>query len=224
MNDNDVIDLLNDVLIDFSSTDSIFTVYDVVKEARKRSSFHIAHGKFKNKVHEILKNDFPHYTRQLRNVKGSDAFVYCPNFMDIDEEIDAYVNEINKDVNQVNLPTPIVPDGSPGFGLNAAQSLPNSNTSIKKPLDNRYRLWIPSNFLKNLGYNVGDEVPIYGNVFSIVIFENNKTHYTNNSLLAEYTVDKSNNIGIGYNVLHYFYNPSMVFEISLSKDKIEIKP
>ena len=197
--------LVEDVIVDFTNEERIFSAYDVTKKLRA-CGHDVRHFEVKGVVHGLYTNfemDNQMIRTGIRLNSGRWTLVYHMNWQDVANYDPNDVAEVAKDT-QVTT----IDDGTSGqdrdsysdtqdrdnYDMDDEDENDDGVTNLTK--DNRRRVCIPANSLRSIGANVGDVVYALPTTDLVVISK------TDTSDAHPYIVDKDNNVRLGNLVLN----------------------
>lgn len=196
--------------LDTSTLDSraMFTAFDITQEARLEHGVTERHGEIKGDVHGIFDNgQMDNYERCLITPRPGvpEAWLYFPEGADWTQYKSKWAHlppatqvlgqAVASIVQQAALGVGAQLDGVTGTCVGTISSLPATITSNigNHQVDNRGRLCIPTEMIKNLGLNIGEWAYAYSDGNSVVVAKSQPTMGTS---AYSYLVDKSGNVRV----------------------------
>lgn len=206
---------ITDVVNDFVNSGTMFTAFDVTMALRKKSRQNVQHYEVKREVHKLFNNgQMFSYDRALANLPNVDPqpWVYHP----LSADISLYDGKpVASQATAVSAPV-VAPQA-----IAVVDDVDDDNGTVVHKFDSTDRLCIPNRLVRQLGVKDSDPVTVS------CLAQNELTitagHVPGASPIADYHVDRYDNIRIGRSTFAKANINAVAFEIDGDNQKITVK-
>ena len=181
------LNLIEDVVNEYTKDEKMFTAFDVTKEVRVRTKDRVFHDEVKKEVHKMFHNGaLPGYNRSLANLANANPqpWVYHPQSVDVSKYNGSPVNDTS---------TVADPGTTPISSISSfAGSGTNDNDDKVYKLDTTDRLCVPNKLVRQLSLKTGDTIYVYYANVKLTL----KKDGSDGNFVTSYQVDKDDNVRI----------------------------